>query len=165
MKPLYLITILAIIPLLSKAQKATKTVYAELGGPGFLSANYDARLLRSNKGLGFRVGVGTVFDSYTAGITIPVGINYLVGKEKNFLELGLGASYVHLPSVNQDQPFNFPKESFIAPYGWIGYRYQPIQKGFTFRAGVCPFFRDLNIPKVVLSENIFAGLSFGYSFQ
>jgi hypothetical protein len=147
------------------AQKPVKSVFAEIGGPGFLSANYDMRLSKSNKGAGFRVGLGTVFDGYASGITLPVGINYLAGNNKNFLELGFGVSYVNLPSVNQDQPFNFPKESFLAPYGWLGYRLQPQHKGFTFRAGICPFFKDLNISKVILTENLFAGLSFGYSFQ
>ncbi len=165
MKQSYFIGVLIIVPIFSIAQHAAKNVYLELGGPGgFISANYDTRVSKSDKGLGIRAGVGSIFDFYTIGYTLPVGLNYLVGKRKNFLELGLGVTYVHLPSVNQDQPFNFKKESFFAEYGWVGYKYQPLQKGFTFRAGLCQFFNDLNIPAILGVPSLYAGLSFGYSF-
>ena len=165
MNKLKFISLLILVPLLSPGQRPVKSVYGELGGPGiFLSANYDTRLANSNKGLGVRAGVGTIFDQYSLGFTLPVGLNYLLGKEKNFLELGVGASYIHFIAKNQDGWFNFKKENFVATYGWIGYRYQPPKNGFTFRAGLCPFFNDINFPNIAGSF-MYAGLSFGYSFQ
>ena len=90
MNKLKFISLLILVPLLSPGQRPVKSVYGELGGPGiFLSANYDTRLANSNKGLGVRAGVGTIFDQYSLSFTLPVGLNYLLGKEKNFLELGL----------------------------------------------------------------------------
>lgn len=165
MKHLYFISIFILLSFLTEAQSHVKNVYAELGAPGFLSANYDMRLSDSNKGLGFRVGVGTIFDVYTFGVTVPVGINYLIGMEKHFLELGAGVSYVYLPRVNQDQPFNFRKESFLASYVFAGYRYQPSQKKFTFRAGLCKLFNDINIPAVLGISNLLPSVSFGYSLR
>ncbi len=42
----------------ANAQNAAKTVYAEIGGPGLASANFDMRFKKQEDGLGFRVGVG-----------------------------------------------------------------------------------------------------------
>jgi hypothetical protein len=165
MKKRFFVSLLATIPIISFAQHRGKGVYAELGGQSIvLSVNYDTRLLQSNKGFGMRAGVGTVFDPYSFGFTVPVGLNYLLGKDRNFLELGVGATYVHFQDKNQDSWFNFRKENFVATNTWVGYRYQPPQKGVTFRAGICPFFTDLNLPPVA-SSSIWAGVSFGCSLR
>jgi hypothetical protein len=165
MKHLYFIGLLSLTPILCVAQRSAKNIYLELGGPGFFSANYDMRLSKSNDGLGVRVGVGIISDLQASGITLPVGLNYILGNRKNFLEIGGGASYVNLPGVNQDQPFNFPGESFVVGYGWLGYKHQPADKGFTFRAGFCQYLRDLNLPTILGVPNLYPALSFGYSFQ
>ena len=164
MKLFHFAAILTIIPIFSVAQQSAKNVYVELGGPGFISANYDVRLSKSNNGLGVRAGIGIISDLQASGFTIPIGLNYLVGKRKNFLEIGSGVSYVHLPSVNQDQPFNFPGESFLVGYGWLGYKYQPLE-GFTFRAGLCQYLRDLNLPVILGVPSLYPAMSFGYSFH
>ena len=153
------------MPIFSVAQQPTKNVYLELGGPGFISANYDARLSKSNNGLGVRAGVGVISDLQASGFTLPVGLNYLVGKRKNFLEIGTGVSFVYLPIINQDQPFNFPGEKFLVAYGWLGYKFQPPDKGFTFRAGLCQYFRDLNLPTILGVPSLYPALSFGYLFH
>jgi hypothetical protein len=72
MNKLYFITLIIIIPLFSFAQHAAKNVYLDLGGSaGFISAHYDVRLSKSNKGFGIRAGVGTVFDQYNLGCKLP----------------------------------------------------------------------------------------------
>lgn len=166
MKHTSFIILLNILPMLSIGQIAAKNVYVELGGPGgFISANYDTRLVKSDKGLGARVGVGSIFDQTTFGFALPVSLNYLIGKNKNFLEIGAGTAYVHFKPNNQDSWFNFRKENFLIQYAWLGYRYQPSQQGFAFRAGLCQFFNDLNIPAILGVPSLYPSLSFGYSFK
>lgn len=165
MKLLHFAAILIIIPVSCIAQQSAKNVYVELGGPGFISANYDTQLSKLNNGFGVRIGVGVISDLQAYGLTLPVGLTYLIGKRNNFMEIGAGASYVHLPNINQDQPFNFPNESMVVGYGWLGYKYQPANDGFTFRAGLCQYLRDLNLPVILGVPSLYPALSFGYSFH
>ena len=141
-------------------QKASKSVYGEIFGPGFLSVNYDTRFTKKNDGFGMRVGFGYAPGIFSGdGFTIPVGLNYLIGKKKNFVELGAGASYVHFSASKDDGWFNTDGGSFVMAYGWIGYKYQPINKGFTFRAGLCPVYDGVEfVPE-------YFGVSFGYAFK
>jgi hypothetical protein len=141
--------------------KASKNVYGEILGPGILSVNYDTRFTKKNNGLGMRIGFGYVpnFDesglSGAGAYSIPAGLNYLIGKRKNFLELGAGASYFFEAGPKDDIELS----SFFLGYIWIGYKYQPLTNGFTFRAGLCPAYdADEFIP-------YYFGVSFGYAFK
>ena len=59
MKKLFsIITLSTFVVTLCNAQTAAKSVYAELGGAGLASINYDMRLQKKEDGIGFRVGVG-----------------------------------------------------------------------------------------------------------
>ena len=148
------------IPSLNSPAKA---VFAEIGGSGgFLSLNYDTRLKNSNKGWGLRVGAGMVTDLNSNGFTFPFAINYLSGERAHFFEMALGATYFSFSERSQDSWFSFTNLKFVAPNAWIGYRYQPEEKHFFFRAGVNQFFAGgingfLAYP--------FPGLSFGYSIH
>ncbi|MDB5203558.1 MAG: hypothetical protein JWQ27_2967 [Ferruginibacter sp.] len=147
------------------AQTAAKSIFVELGGPGLASLNYDMRLQKKEDGLGFRVGVGgfTINENYGNGnersglLTIPVALNYLLSKDqRNYFEIGAGATYVHLSNKSQ----NFDNEQFSTSFGHLhfGYRLQPVNGGFTFRAGITPIFNGNGfIP-------YYASLSFGYKF-
>jgi hypothetical protein len=106
--------------------------------------------------LGGRIGVGySKFVSNGTAVTyLPLGINYLVGKEKgHYFEIGGGVTPVFNSSPDGDSAIS---ETFA--HLVLGYRLQPIGSGFTFRAFVCP----------VLGNGIFvpyyAGLSGGYKF-
>ena len=145
---------------LSNAQGA-KSVYVELGGPGLASVNFDTRFGKKEDGLGGRLGIGgfSVRDDLgdkASVIFIPLGVNYLFGKdEKNYFEIGGGVTPV-IASSNSD----FGNESFSTTFGHLlfGYRLQPKQGGFTFRAFVCPVFGSgFFIP-------YYGGVSFGYKF-
>jgi hypothetical protein len=158
-------SLLLLLPILIKAQAPAKNVYVELSGPGgFISANYDARLQKSDKGIGLRAGVGTLFDAYSIGYTVPVGVNYLVGKDKKFFEVGAGVSYYHFQVQNQDSWFNFKSGNFLAPYLAVGYRYQARPKGVSFRAGLCQFLYDFNLPAILGVPSLYPTVSLGYSF-
>lgn len=112
-----------------------QSVYGELGGNGlFFSGNYDFRFLKSQKGLGMRVGIGFFGGSGGGLISVPVGLNYLAGKAPNYLEVGLGYTFASFTSP--DDFFNGETGSILVPS--IGYRYQPLKKGFTGRVFIAP---------------------------
>ncbi len=144
------------------AQSAAKAAYAELGGPGLASINYDMRFKKEEGGLGFRVGVGgfSLSDGYkgsNAGVLlVPVGLNYLIGKDqKNYFEIGAGFTY-----VNASAKDNFNSSNFSTSFGnlTLGYRLAPAKGGFFFKAQMTPVFgKGFFIP-------YWAGIAFGYKF-
>jgi len=143
--------------------QGAKSVYFELGGPGLASFNFDMRFGDKEDGLGGRVGIGGFSISSNDGfggrdrvgvVFIPVGINYLLGKDgKNYFELGAGVTPVIASS-------SFNDDNFSTTFGHIifGYRLQPRDGGFTFRAFISPVFGSFGfIP-------YYGGVSFGYKF-
>jgi len=166
MKKQILISILILLLFnVAYAQKSAKSIFFEIGGPGLASVNYDMRLQNKEDGIGFRVGVGgfSLRDDFynssqrTGLLTIPVAVNYLLGKDKrNYFEIGAGATYVSL--TNEDE---FSDDSqFSSSFGHLhfGYRLQPQNGGFTFRAGMTPIFNSNGFIPYYVS------LSFGYKF-
>lgn len=136
-----------------------QTGFVELGGPGLASINFDTRFSKKNDGIGGRVGIGgfsfteTFTDTKSGLIFLPIGLNYIFGKDnKNFFEVGAGVTPV------------FGTGDFISDFSEtfghiiLGYRMQPENGGFTFRAFVCPVFgAGAFIP-------YYGGISFGYKF-
>lgn len=153
MKKLFILSILGVF--LSNAALSQTAVYFELGGPGLASFNLDTRFTGRNDGIGGRIGVGGFSIDDEGAVFVPVGINYLIGKEtKHFFEVGAGFTYVNYTSdINNDGIFenSFGHLSF-------GYRLQPIKNGFSFRAAIVPIFnKEGFLP-------YYAGVSFGYKF-
>jgi hypothetical protein len=144
----------------SQAQSA-KAVYAEIGGPGIASANFDMRFSNKEDGVGGRIGIGGFslsdeFSGHTTIFTVPIGVNYLLGKDgKNYFEIGAGFTYVGGSSKDE-----FDSETFSSSFGnlTLGYRLAPTNGGFMFKAQITPVFgRGFFIP-------YYAGLGFGYKF-
>lgn len=144
-----------------KSEAQSKVVYAEIGGPGIASANFDIRFTKNENGLGGRIGVGGFSlgsnDNGKIGIfTVPVGLNYLLGKDgKNYFELGAGFTYIGGSSKD-----DFSSETFSSSFGNLtfGYRLAPEKGGFTFKAQITPVFGNgFFVP-------YYAGLGFGYKF-
>lgn len=145
------------------AQKAAQSVYFELGGPGLASINFDTRFTKTQNGIGGRVGVGGFSIRVSDGqnnsesatvVFVPVGLNYLIGKNtKNYFELGAGVTPVFASSSASD-------ENFTSTFGHInfGYRLQPEKAGFTFRAFITPVFGKFGFLPY------YGGVSFGYKF-
>ncbi len=146
---------------------------AEAGGPGIaFSANFDKRFKPGRLGLGGRIGLGFVsgYDDYynpTTGyymggdqksaITFPAQLNYIFGKgnSPHTLEVGAGFTYV---SKKMDI-MNFYDElnsNFFGTFSFM-YRRQPINGGFSWRAGFTPIVAKSYIQP-------FAALSVGYNF-
>lgn len=158
MKKFSLTILIGIISVISANAQGAKSVYFELGGPGLASFNFDSRFGPREDGIGGRVGVGGFSlssDGDRVGVVfIPVGLNYLLGKDgKNYFELGGGVTPVIASS-------SFSDENFSSTFGHLtfGYRLQPANGGFTFRAFITPVFGGFGfIP-------YYGGVSFGYKF-
>lgn len=157
--------------LFNSYSQGAKSIYVELGGPGLASANFDMRFSNKEDGLGFRAGIGgfSVSTSYyfdgsggskTSVITIPLGLTYLLGKDKkNYFELGAGVTPVFVSDKYRSSE-NSSEDEFTSTFGhlYFGYRLQPANGGFLFRAGIVPVFgKGYFIP-------YYAGISFGYKF-
>jgi hypothetical protein len=140
------------------AQGAAKAVYFELGGPGLASVNYDMRLNNKQDGIGFRAGIGGFSVEGTSALFIPLAINYLIGKDKkNYFEFGGGVTLV---SINDNYISDTNDNNFNTTFGhlYFGYRLQPKDGGFLFRAGMTPIFNSHGFVPY------YAGISFGYKF-
>jgi hypothetical protein len=160
--------------------KYQKVAFVELlGAGGLYSINYDMRTAKDKRdGWGFRVGiekiVANITDSSGGGVektrisftAVPVVLNYLFGKRKGFLELGVGATYFKFTgkatgtaSVESYQQETF-KESFGSIIGSfnIGYRHVPYKNGFMYRVAFMP---------LLIADNLvpFLGIGLGYHFK
>ena len=141
------------------AQVAAQNVFLEIGGPGLLlSANYDTRLTPHRDGFGARAGIGYLSSDGVSLLTIPLQLNYLSGQEKNYFEAGLGTTYVNLRANSNNFLFGNTPAQFIGTVT-LGYRYQPVNSGFNFRANIDPVFDAHNF------EPFWFGLSFGYTIK
>lgn len=158
MKKLLLLSVLSFSlhqALFAQAQ----SVYAELGGPGIASINFDTRFTKQEGGIGGRLGIGYFKVEDVSLLTVPVGINYLLSKNgRNYFEIGAGATYVRVKDnygsgLASDDVFN-------GSFGHLhfGYWLQPREGGFLFRAGITPIFGGGEFIPYYFS------LAFGYKF-
>lgn len=137
------------------------SVYLELGGNGLLySVNYDRRFTDHVAGrAGFMVfggQSGAATDDQIGIAILPVMANYLVGSGSHRLELGAGLLF----GVAGADTENFDLAPAVGIGGvttTFGYRYQPPDGGFLFRAGLTPFY-SAGRPQ------LWGGVSVGYSF-
>jgi hypothetical protein len=138
----------------SFAQKPGMAVFAELGGGGLATINFDSRF-SGNSGFGARVGIGGASVNNLGLTFVPVGLNYIVGKNNSsYFEMGAGATFVSGGDGGSDR--------FQSSFGFIdlGYRYAPADGGFFFRGTITPLFSLTN----KTFWPFWAGISFGYKF-
>jgi len=138
----------------SKTFSQAKSIFFEVGGPGLASVNFDTRFTKSEKGIGGRLGVGAFNVDGASAVFIPLGINYLLSKDgRNYFELGGGVTPVIISGGDIDG-------SFSGTFGHLnfGYRLQPKEGGFLFRAAIVPVFGS------GFFWPYYAGVSFGYKF-
>jgi len=154
---------------------ASKSFYAELGGPGVLmSVNWDARIKPNTRlGLGYRAGIGfsigdfrenEVNDYYyynyvtRAYYTIPVGINYIFGKPNSASAFEVGAGATFLTRKKELFYYNIEKPGYFIGHLVFMYRLMPVNGGFSLRVGFTPV--------IGTSGDLFpmGAISFGYAF-
>ena len=139
-----------------------QNIFIELGGQGILlTANYDTRFSNRRDGLGGRAGIGYIAADGDNATTIPISLNYLLGKGNKFFEIGLGATMVASKTSfsyfgNEDS--DTESNSNVIGTMSFAYRVQPADSGFAFRAGLTPVFTsEFFIP-------YYGGISLGYTF-
>lgn len=141
-------------------QSRDKSVYLELLGPSMMvGINYDARF-KEGSPWGYRTGLGFGYSesnwffgdaTSTRVYSIPLEVNYLIGKRKSKLELGVGVNVGlyndHYRVTQYEAPSN-PSGSYVtktvsfsenkvSAFGYtdVGYRYTST-RGFQFRVGL-----------------------------
>jgi hypothetical protein len=136
--------------------EAKNAFYFELAGNAlFVSLNYE-RFIQKN--MSIRVGYGSAAIYHHA---VPVMFNFFVG-ENHRLELGAGVVFLF-----EREPFIrgyiFNDENLTLLSGTFGYRYQPVDGGFVFRAGLNPSYA---LSEYEYDEGLFLwfGFIFGTSF-
>jgi hypothetical protein len=140
-----------------------ENVYFESGSAGlFFSLNYDTRFTNERNGLGGRLGIGTWKSAGTTFVTVPFQLNYLIGRQSNFLELGAGATLLALNGTYYGNPLIgnhvTSVSTTVLPTTTIGYRHQPYHHGVDFGVSVNPMLLDGTfIP--------YFGVSVGYTFK
>ena len=137
--------------------QSAKSIFFELGGPGLASINFDTRFGNREDGLGGRVGIGGFKVEESSPIFIPSGNSFVLGEDsRNYYEIGGGITPTFISDDLIEEDGNF-----TGTFGHLvfGYRLQPANGGFTFRAFMCPVFGEGGfIP-------YYAGVSFGYKFS
>lgn len=141
-----------------------KAIFFELGGPGLASVNYDMRFTKSEDGFGGRIGVGgfslllSSSDNIRSSVIFfPVGVNYLLGKdEHNYFEIGGGIT----PVLSSSSINGSSSRHFASTFGYLnfGYRLQPKNGGFFFRAAINPIYGNGYFTP------FYGGIAFGYKF-
>lgn len=136
-----------------------QSLYFELLGPGITySFNYDTRFQNTLNGLGGRAGLSYIAADGSTVFSAPLMLNYLLGKEGRYFEMGLGATYISFTGDSNENDVLFVDESQVFGTMVFGYRRQPVDGGFMFRAGISPIFGKGNfIP-------YYGYLSLGYTF-
>jgi hypothetical protein len=160
---IFLISIFLAFPWLVDAQTSepNSAVFMEILGNGLVySFNYDTRFSAKQDGLGGRVGISYLAIEGTSIATVPMVMNYLLGKNGKYFEMGIGATYVAAADRTNTNSRNNPINTAD---GWLGtmsfgYRSQPVDGGFLFRAGVTPLFGGGSF------WPFYPQVSFGYAF-
>lgn len=123
------------------SQRPGESFYFELiGNTGAHSFNFD---LLFSSGLGFRAGA--VLDQQqrcgfnycyteTSGMSFVMTFNRMTAKPGHRFETGFGIV------GGSQQVMVSPSRRGVAFTGTVGYRYQPEERGFVFRAGFTPAF-------------------------
>jgi hypothetical protein len=131
---------------ISKSSKSIVTdrppqaAYFLLGGSGpILSVHYDRRFQNRVNGAGFAIGLGFYGEEGASIFSVPVSLNYLIGRSTHFFEVAGGATLV-TANVNDFFYDENTNESGLIFHLNAGYRYQPTRGGFFFRGGFSPLF-------------------------
>jgi hypothetical protein len=139
--------------------KPQSTMFVELAGQGLaFTFNGDFRLSASRNNMGVRVGIGYISTGEGESIlTVPLGFNFLFGKNEKYFEMGLGITFASGEDI-------FGSNDNTVGTMFFGYRSQPEDGGFNFRAGLAPIF-NIGSGEDSFFIPYWPGISFGYTFE
>ncbi len=130
------------------------SIYAEVFGTGGeLSANFEKII---DGKICIRSGIGLTGVAFRPGYAIPFGASYLLGKDRDFLELGLGGTWYDFDEKGTDSVILDLTEDQLVVNTIVGYRFIG-DYGFTYRLFFSPAFTDDGYKPM-------GGGAFGYSF-
>jgi len=141
-------------------------VYFELfGNGGLFSINYERALtprVRVRAGAAAWTTESFWSDAETSFATFPLMLQFVQGGGAHRLEAGAGVLL-----GKQSREFDAGESSgFVSLAGLVGYRFEPPQRRFIFRAGFTPFY-GFGDPSVAYPDKGFMpsiGVSFGARF-
>nr|WP_294795437.1 hypothetical protein [uncultured Mucilaginibacter sp.] len=156
-----------------------ENIFIEAGGAGWwFTLNYDTRFNKRRSGLGLRIGAGYFEHTFVSPFpsdlyynppnlkkyfTLPVQLNYLLGKKSHFAEFGVGTTFTMFNGGRGSSNNLFPISKQGNQYKFVntvtaGYRYQPLKGGFNFRLNADIFYSAIFfVPH--------AGIGVGYTFK
>ncbi len=108
------------------------TIYVEAFGQGILNSLSFDRLYHINRRVKTSFTAGVMLDPANLRWGIPVSYNWLFGKKKSHLELGVGLTYWTEKYVNDIVDYY----TYVTPK--IGYRFQRPKGGLFFRITFTP---------------------------
>ncbi len=134
-------------------QKET-SLYAEIFGTGGeLSANFQKII---GEKFAFHTGIGFTGVAFRKGYAIPFGVSVLLGKDRNYLELGGGGTWIDFDDNSDDDVIFDLTEDQVVGHAIAGYRFIG-DYGFTYRLAFTPAFTKDGFKPM-------GGAAFGYSF-
>ena len=138
-------------------------IYLEIGGQGIgVSLNYEKKIHDN-----FSIRIGASYMILGAGGIL--GVNYITHPESSHhLEIGLGVTYMYASLVYD----GISAAEDLLPSLSVGYRYQPPERGFFFRAAFTTFFdlTEKSSDRFGSGENLsvvfipLGGVALGWSF-
>lgn len=151
-----LLCIILISSVKSQSEPKNALYFEFLGNGGLYSINYERQLYKSKDVWPFgsktlklygRGGLSAVAYSNLWGGTFPIECSVAFGKNKNYIESGIGCTFTYLSFSGFDHP--------IIPVR-IGYRLEIGE--YLFRLGLTPYFDQVTF-------NPWLGLSIGKRFD
>lgn len=165
---------------------ATRSVYSEAGGAGYVySLNYNFRFNKNQiNSWGMRAGIGGYAHSNASLLAVPLQLTRLIGKNRNYLELGIGLTLFAfnnrtrrycarsltdsdgnttcLDFVNKSDQQTFVLDMRGSPNAMgtllVGYRYIPDGEGFMWNLSIYPLFNRTGF------WPLWPGIGIGYAF-
>ena len=143
-------------PIVVDTTLAINSVYVEFFGiAGQGSINYDRIMFnKGNIELGGRIGL-FMLNKSSFVITIPMGINCLIGRSEHHLEIGIGNTVLGEFASGQSTPIT------LFGTGTIGYRYQERTGGLFLKIAYTPLTEDYKFTNL----EHWAGAAIGYTFK
>ena len=164
-------------PIKSQEDIKGKMFYSELGGSGVIfSLNFDSRFKAGERlGWGFRAGFGSSVENFDWNVvfntvgddnepkmrsyyTIPVGINYILGKKNSAKSFEIGAGTTFLTRKANLFYYNVKTPGHFIGHLNFMFRRVPLNGGLAFRVGFTPI--------IGTSGDIYpmGAVGFGYAF-
>jgi len=143
LKTIALFTIsLLVVQLQGQELKNSFTI--EIGGGGLVySINYENLVnqkIVARAGLSYFLLIENQTEKTLNVITVPLSVSYLlnISRKKHFLEMGIGT--MDLITSGDLVEYKGVTDFFINPFLIAGYRYRPIDKKWTFKISLTPFY-------------------------